>query len=346
MKPTIIAVDPKEVVERVDDMLAWLAIASEGRYAAAEADSPFGESGRCPWLQSAYMRAIPSIHLGGWDVGELGPGHVVCDEEDEAEPWDETDARATLQGILRDPFHLGERPCVSMISQSTGLTNFCDSTFVVAGDKPVGQSVFHHRDTTYRLAGFAKVAASDRLPFHWPGLNAVRRQRLYVFQSVTAFKDGTSAFELIPLVADGDRLLVPHQKGLGYMRGGLQESVEAAITYMVWRQKQRLSEWTVELALSGDRSGVGLQTDAGGALAFAAALRRSVGSAESRVVLAHWVSEHMRRRRKSGADPSLVRAHLRGRQVLRAGHYHVRIYPSRVDINRACNGVRFDQVSP
>lgn len=105
-------------------------------------------------------------------------------------------------------------------------------------------------------------------------------------------------------------------------------------------QFERRYDWTIEVALSPDRTGVGLATDRDGAADFLAHREKTNGR---RLALVHWVREHYRRGRRDDGDLVKVRDHLRGRTECRWGGYHCRVYPSRYDMERACNRPLFEQ---
>lgn len=127
---------------------------------------------------------------------------------------------------------------------------------------------------------------------------------------------------------------------LGRPNATLEHWIEAAL-FEQWHRRYR---WQIEVAFSKHRTGVALDTDAEGARAFLSL--RDKGPTGRRDPLVHWVRQHYRRRRRASDEVSLslVREHLRGKVMCAFGGLTCRVWPSRLDIERASNGARFDRV--
>lgn len=76
-------------------------------------------------------------------------------------------------------------------------------------------------------------------------------------------------------------------------------------------------------------------------------LRDIPPGAARRAALLHWVSSHWRRKRRSAADDSWVRQHLRGRTECTWNGLHVEIFPAEFEIDRAASSPpRADTAGP
>ena len=338
-----ITVDPEEIVNRVDDMTAWLAIADEG--------------GRLQYDLNHFYAAEPMVSLGSGDYGFMYPNRIEAVEptfersesrEDRDEFYDENLPTFINAAIKRMVAVRHIQPWGSGASMTE--CNDCPAVFAFhdSGDKLVssdfvgepsssGAGVIKNVSWQLSSAGIYPESSSRglRTKYHLPQISPIIR-----FQSVTTLKDGRSVGGGITCWWNGAQLMTLGKrpvlrKGDGE-RNLLTEFLQALLNYV-----KKDTNWTVELSLSDKRTGIGLATDASGAKEFLTLLSKASDTKlERRKALVHWVGGHMRRSR--GGDPHFVREHLRGKQAYRINsNTFVRIYPARNDLLLACNGARF-----
>ncbi len=326
-----IQTDPREIVDRVDDMLAWMRVASPG------ADCDHGSR---RYFVEGYRRAEPLISVGRREVGVMVPSGVRSDRSaSDTVAWAADSLAAQVHRVGAKLLkQLGERPCFGAITESSGAPELI---YVNGGENVDDLRVDRGlRGVTYRLDGVYLLsgteAATVRRRLRFPS-----SARVLALQSHAIINDGRSASGLT---------FVGHDENLGWLSdegqvsargvdadGGFGHLAVSEVFRLLMRQYRRRSDWVVELAAAKERTGVGLATDGEGAAALVRELKDKSPDPK-RIV--HWVSEHMRRRRDGGE--STVRAHMRGKQTFRVGRHWATVYPSRVDIERACNGSRFD----
>ena len=341
-----ISVGSDEIVERVEDMTAWLAIASE-KTNTLRKDMVF--------QMEHFYAAEPIISLGDGDIGWLRPNSV------DAITPDTITTEEPKVDIVPEAFtkYVGDM-----------LSNRGDAPFgygsammeCVPGDKVLGLAF---TGDMVRPSDLRSGSVND--PVHiisnakWqlmsvgvlPKSGAGWYKKKYnlpvlapivIAQSVTILEDGRALCGAVPYWWTGRLMDVTTKKPAfhGKRSTFLHSLAPAVINYA-----KRQDNWTVELALSENRTGVGLPTDAHGAKEFLNTLSKAGDSNSSRrKALVHWVSGHMRQSR-SGGDPHFVRDHLRGKQTFKINSTtFVRIYPSRTDISKACNGARFANNPP
>lgn len=342
-----IKLDAHEIVDVVEEQLSWLAIASTQE----------GHSYVC----DDFRRAEATISLGKNSYGLLDVDGV---EAFDASAWmGQTQDDRVAQNIvawrkgkdvaLRAMPILGERMRFAEVVQCDPLEPTEAWCGAAKGLRPsdyaeedgVGRAYTSLVGVCYKLRsiGVCTKSDSDRILRG----TATRGLRAVVVQEVVAFADGRSASDSIPLALHPDG-------GLRYSSGRrideAKELLEIGAPMHPWsqwfheyilHQFQRRPFWTVELALSKDRTGVGLTTDAEGARAIVKALGRDQTRSGRRASLVHWVKEHYRRQRGS-AELSVVRGHLRGAVSCEAGGMWATIYPSRIDVEAASNRARFE----
>lgn len=344
-----IKLSAQEIVDMVEEQLSWLAVASttdHGIYAAdfcrAESVIQLGKyttatidvEGVDAWDQSDFMALPTSARIAHnrkqlMEVRELGPRLLP---------------------------KLGERFRFARLSQCNpdDITNvWCgmdgrldDADFA---DKDDRRLVTGLRGVIYRLHSIGLLSQSESDKWTQIGSPFVRGLRCLVFQDVVAFRDGRSAsFPLaVPMRNDGRLLELLTGKPLGDEDPVTAEDGLPCDHPWNWEfgsfvasQYLRREKWVVEVSLSRDRTGLGLETDGAGALALVRTLEGQRDRRARRGVLVHWVKEHFRRKRSGGE--SIVRAHLRGKTELEAGGMWITVWPARTDIERACNGPRFE----
>lgn len=354
-----VRLDAREVLDHIESMLAWLAVASTDRHVCLHED---------------FRRATPMIRVNDNSWGELTPTSVECSDNDafvllpekERVQFTRRDweyAQSSMPVLINALDRIGERP------RASTLTEFTPGDEVLAAISGTGRGgvkdlnpyrivedvdgesdlrtygTFHGVKWLLESLGQCAKAEADTLKraFALPQMS-----RVFVMQTVAVFVDGQSASQNMGFWTDGKSLWhLSKQRQRAVVvspRDGttIPHPVVPHVVQLICNALKRIDKWDIELCLSRDRTGVALSTDAVGAKEFIKEVCRESGAVgRSREAIVHWVREHMRRSRKEGADPHLVRAHLRGKQVLRAGDYHVRIYPSRQDIDRAINGKRF-----
>ena len=179
----------------------------------------------------------------------------------------------------------------------------------------------------------------------------VRHDRLVIVQEVMARRDGATVFGSDVASISNDGRLYDIYSGLSLEfvskahGGGELMSIEERVYVGAFEQSTRDSVWNVRLSLTPERTGICVATDMIGCRDLVKAIELDGANRRSRkAALVHWVKEHYRVSRP-GFDPSFVRSHLRGKQAVDLGGMFAKIYPSRQDIDRACNGKRFDMVT-
>lgn len=327
-----IPIDSAEIVDRVDEMLAWLRIASQPE---------------TTYYKEAYRRAQPNVALGLGSIGRMAPTGVDVYERTGERPTKPAAmlVKEEIALVSRILPILGERPCSASLSESTdrsdqALLRMSGDQIDDCGEWANDQYNFsYYKDVKYHLEGIVEAGQSDRL-WYQGRYRLPQSTRIFIYQNHAVFKDGRTSAGIVGLGYTDQTGLIDmvNQRPVAFSRMSALPFIAQRLAILLGEQWLRRDEWTVELAASPERTGIGLATDAIGAQALVAGLREK-SDAPKRLV--HWVSEHMRRRR-GGGDPSTVRAHLRGKQAFRVGHYWATVYPSRADIERACNGQRFD----
>jgi hypothetical protein len=333
-----IRLDPLELVDRVDEMLAWLAIASQSN---------------AHYVKSHFMRADPVVSLGGDRYGELMPNSVTIIEEGEDELYSDREwnknaltnwlsftPRVAYARLVESSDSLEEHP-VLMQTGNDGAGDAVEDLELVdeygspsyIGVRYALSSVGDESKQTQRL-----IASRAGLP---------QTARVFRTQDYHVFEDGRGRCHTGFFAAWNGKFYDLRKRPLGFAANGDAGNMFSpellSLTNALADAFVRDTSWTVELSLSKDRTGVGLRTDAIGAREIVNVLRAADSSAGRRKSIVHWVSEHMRKRRR--LDPSAavqVAAHLRGVSGLNAGRYHVRVWPATSAIRQAKNGKRYD----
>ena len=341
-----IPMGPAEIVEHVDEMLSWLAVASEGerlgRYHAGH-----------------FRRAVPVIRVGERIYGELLPNSVIAaeSEEDERAAVDElVSEQQSVMAVLPRWLRREKRVSYARLVEHASL----DEVPIVmqlalgkAGGDDATDLRLEDQHPSFIGVRYRLVSIGDEDEATRKALVARMRlpqvARVFLVQEVLAFEDGRSNYHRTWFAMWNDRFfdLGRQPLGLPLIETGELFSPElllltdAAVDAMV-----RESDWIVELALSARRTGIGLRTDALGARELVNMLRSGDTPKGRRKSLVHWVSEHMRRRKRLDAAATIkVAAHLRGINGIDAGRYHARIWPATLDIARAKNGVKYDHAT-
>lgn len=350
MKTERIQLDAQEIVDMVEEQLAWLAIASTEKHTFVFED---------------FRRAESTISLGKNCVGQIDVGGVEAHDQSEwmAQPeavrieQNRADWKNGVGVALQVLPHLGERMRYAQLVQcdpkeateiwcgtADGLT---PEDYAYTDAKDLGFSYTEAFGVRYKLRSIGLCTKRDS-DFYTRG-HPTRGMQSVIFQEVLALADGRSASRptVLALHPDGRLLHLPTGKPLDSAADAHADLIDMHpwshyfhefIAYQFLRRPQ----WTVELSLTKGRTGVGLNTDADGARAIVNMLGREQTRSGRRSALVHWVKEHYRQRR-TGGDPSLVRSHMRGASGVSAGGLWATIWPSRDDIDKASNGKRFEQ---
>lgn len=324
-----ITMEPEEVLDHVDAMLAWEAIASE-------------QKGHL-YSWSAMKRAEPLIRIDADTWGVLTPSSVEVEVDDGETDYATSDQEHTdwyekvvgpqlLQTIAR------VRPYTTIAELDPRIDRVLRCGDMAAGDASVGDLIdetIYWRGVQYEMDSFyelhrelaKKSAAQLRLP---------QTARFFFRDRIIAFHDGRSVSVRSRFAYWGGRFfdyskkrkpfVIRDDDGSNAFAPDLQRLVAACLL-----GEKRDRQFTVELCLGPKRTGIGLSTDAIGARAFVTMLGRERTAKGRRAALVHWVREHMRRRRRDDSAPTVkVRAHTRGVETVSAGRYHARIWPSRI----------------
>jgi hypothetical protein len=329
----------QEIMERVDDMLSWEAIASQAEL-------------RYEW--SHFMRAVPLVSVGADHWGVLTPTSIEANEqeiEDEA-TRKELNAGASMyyEEALPEFLETTFRHKTVRYAQLIECDRSKECAAGAGTDHPTlkGDDVSDLESTdgcawlgaTYHLESIGEVGSKSAKAYQRV-CRLPQTARVFLHQHVFAFADGRATsnvtgfgywnrrfFELgknherLAKKMDGNRFFHP---SLIQLASGIAECVD------------RAEVWGVELSLGGpQRTGVELRTDAIGARAFVKLLRTAETASARRKSVVHWVNEHMRRRRASDASAEIfVRGHLRGMQSVPCGRYHARIWPAQNLVDKA-----------
>lgn len=341
-----ISVGSEEIVERLEDMTAWLAIASEKTDTLKK---------KMVFQLEHFYAAEPIISLGGGDIGWLRPNSVDAITS-ETTPEGEQKIDIVPKVFTQYVSEMLSNRSVAPYGYGSAMME------CIPGDKVLGLAF---TGDTVRPSDLSKGSTSDAVHIisnaKWqlmsigviPKSGAVWYKNHYklpvlapivIAQSITILDDGRALCGCVPYWWTG-RLMDVYTKKPAFH--GNRSSFLHSLAPAIINYAKRQDNWTVELALSENRTGVGLPTDAQGAKEFLNTLSKAGDSNTSRrKALVHWVSGHMRRSR-NGGDPHFVRDHLRGKQSFKINsNTFVRIYPSRSDIAKACNGERFANNPP
>jgi hypothetical protein len=333
-----VRVDAAEIVDRVDDMLAWLAIASQG------AQGYYPRHFRC---------ARPYVALGGDQTGELMPDRVEALEvhDDQSVNVSQAIERRALPLWLAQSTQLQYAHLIE--ANDNGLFYLVDQNRTpLLGDK-IDDCVSRdeHDVECVKGARYALASIGDDPDARWTtqryGLPQVAR--VLRIQTMVALLDGRAATSISWCAMWNRRFYDLAKRPLGRVIEGSNDEHSSEIELLANAMVDglhRKTSWTVELALSAHRTGVGLRTDALGAHELVNMLRGSDTATGRRKSIVHWVREHMRRRNRLDHEATIkVASHLRGVQHLAAGRYHVNIWPSTNDVALAKNGARFAQTA-
>ena len=271
---------------------------------ADECVHDFREVTRSPFFVDHFQSAEPWVSLGGEDAGTI--------EADGVTAGGPIDSIKALQNVRPEDFLR------------------VAATFLRDLRRPFRVARIDEVTDGYNMSSFALLPKAQSIKS-----GPLRGWRNLWAQTVVLKRDqppSAGSVSVTPFAMRPDLGDVRHVNG-----SRLDPGVQRGLAFLAADQCVRESAWLVELSLSPERTGVALQTDAVGARS----LLESLGRNADRKALVHWVREHYRKRR-AGSDKTLVRAHLRGTQVAVTRHFFATVRPSVVDIDRACNGKRFE----
>lgn len=325
-----IGIEPEELIERVDDMLAWLAVASVNK--------------DLHYDQQAMFRAQPVVllgkdHDGVREYGELTPKSVLVEDYQDD---DDFDFEQHIKDLRSKKGFLARWVCSSKSINHSILTehDITDDVSLMSSSIRYGDDVsdlhmksatgndgevFHINEqlgTQYELGAVGFVAEIDRKAFvraaKLPQVaKVVRLQQLIVLH------DGRSEIRHSFVAAYNNELFTMRKERLGTWSRELSHIQHAFVEH-----ERRRRDWIVELSLGKQRTGVGLRTDAMGARELVNSMRGTQLGAR-RKALIHWVDEHMRRRNRLDREATVkVAGHLRGTAGVDCGRYHARIWPA------------------
>lgn len=328
---TRIQLTAEELTDFVEDQLAWLATASEGV-------SDYYD-------MLAFYRADPWVRFCGEQLALDADGIETSDHV-------ATAAEQSKWTILLP--HLGERLCYATIRQPDNKehNSWCGSDPKLKDEDYCFEDARGYQFTSLKNVEYC-LRSVDMLPAQLSAKvsrgTLVRGMSIIRIQECSAFHDGRSVFGTVYAGLNGNGDLIDPMSGLRRsfifeQKFGVTDPMTSELGFAVAHQFARRPDWIVELALAKRRTGIGLRTDAIGARELINVLRGTNTRKGRRKSLLHWVKDHYRQRRGGNEDnASFVRAHLRGKSACDAGGFWIRIWPSRNDIERACNGKRFEQ---
>lgn len=336
-----ISLSANEIMDYVDDMLAWLAIASE---------SPI------LYEHSHYLRAVPLILVGGEQYGILTPSSAKCSALDEAPQEEQDAARLAYEqsGAAHLPRLLARyrgvryaRIFEHRAEQEVGLHNGVPRASAVGDD--MGQesngAAVRVRGARYSMESIGECAHQLRKQYV-AQLKLPQIARVFEHNSIVIREDGRATSGVVPFAYwNGTLFDVRRRKLKAFFENGEESPTNRALYTLLHGIQEAINRevsWDVELALGARRTGIALKTDAIGARELVNLLRKSETKAGRRKSLVHWVDEHMRRQRRDDPEATIrVKAHLRGLAGLDAGGYYARIWPATGALDAASNGDRY-----
>lgn len=334
--------DATEVVDLVEDQLSWLASASEGlhelRNARRGAAQYYGDDFRRaqPFVKMLSQTAV--LSADGLDAAVSAPATRLAKWSAMLPKLGERMRFATIRQ---------RNPAEEVAAWVTDGYELRAHDYVYADGQSFDFVTLRGVEYTLESVAIRSKKDSDRLLRGLP----VHGCLVVTFQTVTCMHDGRVSLGIHDQAMSPGGFLVAPDTGLSLdfiAKNKWDTPVHpdsVAFGSAIGHQYVRRGVWEVELSLSKDRTGIALATDAVGARALVRALEAStVTRTGRRQALLHWVREHYRRGR-TGGESSFVRAHLRGSRQYDAGGIFATIYPSRDDIERACNGHMFDTES-
>jgi hypothetical protein len=324
-----IQLDAKEILDHVDDMLAWEAIASQ-----AELDFEW----------SHLLCAQPLLRLGDGAIGQLVPAGLQAEDRGVITP-------AEAGARNRDDFEWFRNVLPTFLEQPefTGMRYAKIVECEASKGTPAGtgvQAVTSAGDNVPDLVT-ADMGAFTNVRYHIESVGEVARQnaklwirigglpqvaRVFRHQHIFAFVDGRARSNYHMFAYWNRRFFTLNKKPLAIrMEDGHEFHPSLlAMGEALGETIGRATRWEVELSLGHKRTGIALQTDAIGAREFVNMVRKGDSSSGRRKAIVHWVNAHMRRVRSTDEKASIeVRGHLRGMSALNAGRYWARIYPAR-----------------
>lgn len=304
-----IALDAQEFLDRVEEQLAWLAIA--GSCVTDYQDHERRRTKRTTFFTEHFRCAAPWVSLGGGDSAAL----------------DFSEGLGAEVGSKLETSHLERGELALLMSDMLGRLR----RPLRQAEVREGVSFDGSKEDSYLLSSIAMLPPRDNVH-----AGPARGMRRIWFQDIALGASDAPSRNDIAVSS----IAIRHDKR-ELLDGVDARPVEREYLHRVMRvaadQSCQEEQWTVELSLSKERTGLAIPTDGAGARDLLA----SMGRVANRKALVHWVKAHYRRKRGAG-DPSLVRAHLRGTQFAITQHLYATVRPSIVDIDLACNGRRFD----
>lgn len=312
-----ITVDAQELVETVEERLAWLAIADQSTKLYDPND---------------IRRAECVVDIGRGTYGRLSVGKVSTAPLSFVRPNTGIEG---LKGTYSKEIaaalpRLGQRMRFAMMHESSDAHGCNRWESLYSADQ-------RRQPPKFWLKSCGVMTSTESAHFyvkHRRPDYISRATTVVLFQELSIMPDGSVSRMLVDaaLTKEG-QLLDPRSAA------PLNALVHSDLLFFTALQFLRRQYWVIELSMTRDRTGIGLETDATGAREFTRMLGREQTRNGRRKSLVHWVNEHYRANR-SGST-SLVRAHLRGTTHVRAGDFFAAVTPSRVDVERACNGSRY-----
>jgi hypothetical protein len=330
-----LVLDAQEVMDHVDEMLAWQAIASESAVV---------------YEHSHYYRAVPMIDVGGHNLAMLTTQAARCleDQPEDDRKADNARYEAWSRAALPDLLTRYKGVRYARIMESRGTTIF--------GNALSGEMSTSGDDVRDALEDGGFKGARYSMESIGECSDQVRRRlgkelrfpqvaRLFMHNAIVALADGR-ATSATRWVGYWNRTLFDVNRKPMRPTGDGTNPTLVALMHGIVEVRNRETWWDVELALGAKRTGIALKTDAIGARAVVNLLRKTETRSGRRKSLVHWVDEHMRRRRADDEEATIqVKAHLRGLAGLDAGRYFARIWPAAGALDRASNGDRYRGVS-
>jgi len=315
IKEVMIGADAGEILDYIDDGLAWLMIASG--------------SGNIEYNVGPFYKAQMRIDMGPANYGELLPhGVAVLDPDLElTDDYLENCDRLALERLSSAGPQAWQHATLEQKSH-----RFVSR--LSKGDCSAVESINDRHEYILRSVnglrpkGGREVAqfAKDGVP---PGAMLIAMQEVGVTTQGYSASGADACFLHNGRLYEFSRHHAPQQIVASDLR-------HVIVAYHAKQALEARRSWTVELALAPNRTGIGLKTDAVGAREFVNMMRGNDEAKSRRRALVHWVKEHMRKSSRTDEAASIkVAAHLRGVRQVKAGRYHARIWAAEAEVEAA-----------
>lgn len=318
--------DPSEVADRIEEHLAWMAV-------AGEAQVPDNVGIEMPHLFRAYPCLVDT------NLSDI--------------PFDAKQLqKEVLQRLSTADQKLGRQAILAEYQTGETLRSLVGSVNEEVLGHPLKCCIYQPNTTAFRdgmpsdvwqsvgvLVGSSYKHINNLL--HRPGGKLLLVQ-LVVYDHKTAKL--SNKWRAVQELGPNRYRVVPYPREKGVVPKSEVERCTKLVDGAYALSLRRRYDWEVEFALTKERTGLVITTDAEGVREMLAS--RAKAPRGRRAALVHWVREHWRKSHRtapsSDTGETLVRSHMRGRVECEYGGMYCRIYPSQYDLDRASNGEKFE----